>query len=665
MAKMTDDDLQGVVARAIEDAEDWIDGTIAPERARLTRYYKGEPFGGDYGINEIDGQSKFVSRDVHDVVQMMLPSLMDTFFGQESVVAYTPRTPQDLPMARQATEYANFIIREDNDGFGVFYAAMKDALVRKSGVIKYWWDESVTFDVAEYTGISAEHFALLVEGGAEVIEAEQDEETGLISCEVRKRRTDGRVRIACIPPEEFLINRKAATIADADDVWHRCDKAVSELVALGYDFDEMVEISGDGSDGREEERYARSPDSLETDSRNDPSMRLVSYWEGYIRVDADDDGIAELRHICVAGKAKKIVRNKLANFPQFVDLAPDPEPHTFFGGCPGEDVADIQRVKSQVIRLANDSMAQEVHPREWVVDGQVNMEDLLSGEIGQPVRVRAPGMIGPIPTGNSAPTALQFAQYYDEVRENRTGQTKASAGMDADSLQSTTKAAVEMTRQAAQQRVKLVARIFAERGFKPLFKGILRLITRHQDQARVVQLRNEFVPVDPKQWDPMMDVTVNVGLGLGNTEERMAFLATTLAAQREALQMMPVGNPITSFQQLYNTLDDVARVNGQHASRYWTQPPPDWKPPQPPPPPDPNAGLIEAEKIKAQAKLTSDMAKIKADADAERDKLVIQAITKAIEMGVPAELLPQWGQFISQTITSLRVDHGTQIQGVQ
>jgi hypothetical protein len=665
MAKMTGDELQGVVARAIEDAEDFIDGDIASERALLTRYYKGEPFNGDRGIQEVDGQSKFVSRDVHDVVQMILPSVMDVFFGSERVVEYVPRLPEQLPMAQQATDYVNYLIREDNDGFNIFYAALKDALVRKAGFIKYWWDESTEVEGCDYSGVTPDDLMALASTlgpDDDVVDPEQDEETGKLSFSVIKKHKRGRLKVAAIPPEEFLINRKAATIGDADDAWHRTTKTVSELVAMGYDREEIEELSGNGDDvGNDEERVARNEDASEDDGRDDAAMRPVKYWEGYIRLDYDGDGIAELRHVCCAGEEKKVLRNSYAKRAQFIDLATDPEPHTFFGGCPGEDVADLQAVKSQVLRLANDSMVQEVHPRLFAVDGQVNMDDLLSGDIGQPVRVRAPGMVGQIPTGNSAPTALTFAQFYDEVRENRTGQSKASAGMDADALQSTTRAAVEMTRQSAQQRVKMMVRILAERGFKALFKGILELIHRHQDEQRIVMLRGQFVPIDPRQYDPNMAVSVNVGLGFGNVEQKQAYLMGTLGVQRETMQAMGPGNPLVGIDNIYNTLDDLGRLNEQTTSRYFKRPDPNWQPPKPDPQPNP---IVEAEKIKATIKAQTDMAKLKADQDFQRDKLVVDAVKDAIGKGMDVTMIQQYAEAIKQVIGAPRTDMGTQMGGV-
>lgn len=655
---MTEDELKGIVLSAAQDAEDYAESVIGPERAELTRYYKGEPFG-----DEKEGQSAFVSRDVADTVAKVMPSVMRTFFGSERVVSFSARSMEDIAKAEQATDYINHIVTEDNDGFRIFFCAVKDALTRKGGFIKWWWDDSEEVRGTTYSGLDPMTFAALAaEPGVEVSE-QTTAPDGTISCELRRKVKVNRARIAAIPPEEFIIARDATCIDDASIVGHVCERTVSDLVAMGYDQKEMLDLADAGSSDSDE-KTARNEFGEDGDARTDPAMRRLKYRELYVRVDFDGDGVAELRKICMVGEAGRVVHNKIANMAQICDLAADPEPHTFYGGCPGESVKDIQRVKSQIIRLALDSMVQEVHPREWAVEGQVNMSDLMAAEVGGVVRVRAPGMVGHIQTGNAAPMALQFSAFFDDVKESRTGQSKASAGLAADSLQSTTRAGVEMTREASNDRKDLIVRLFAH-GFKRLGKGLLRLVAERQDKPRVVRLRNEYVSVDPRSWDVTMDMSTNMGLGLGNVEETTAFLQGTLAAQQAAMEKLGPGNPLVSFAQIYNTLDDLARLHGKQVSRYFLKPDPNWKPPAPPPQPDPNAALLQAEQYKADKKAQTDLARIKADADAERDKLLVQALTKVIELGATPESLPTWGQFINQTITAPRVDAGTQIQGVQ
>ncbi|SVD58756.1 uncharacterized protein METZ01_LOCUS411610, partial [marine metagenome] len=112
---MDEEELESLVAGLIEDAQDYIDQTEALDRNTANDYFQGRPFG-----NEEDGRSQVVSRDVRDTVALMMPQVMRTFFGSEKVVEFVPRGPEDVPMAEQATDFANQVcIGQDNEGFSI------------------------------------------------------------------------------------------------------------------------------------------------------------------------------------------------------------------------------------------------------------------------------------------------------------------------------------------------------------------------------------------------------------------------------------------------------------------------------------------------------------------------------------------------------------------
>ena len=129
---MGEEELDSVVRQAIEDAVDFIDNTISPGRATAAEYYNGEPFG-----NEQEGRSTAMTMDVRDTVQAMLPSLMRIFCGSDHVVEYAPNGPEDLEVAKQATDYVNYILNQDQDEsyISIMYQTFKDALVKGSGFL--------------------------------------------------------------------------------------------------------------------------------------------------------------------------------------------------------------------------------------------------------------------------------------------------------------------------------------------------------------------------------------------------------------------------------------------------------------------------------------------------------------------------------------------------
>jgi hypothetical protein len=398
-------------------------------------------------------------------------------------------------------------------------------------------------------------------------------------------------------------------------------KTVSELVAMGYDYDLVSEQAGsDYGFDTNEEYQARNPYSIVRGSTNsDPSTDHVLYIEGYIKVDFDGDGIAELRRVCTIGSSHKVVKNEIVDERQFADFCPDPEPHTFFGMCPADDTMDIQRIKSNVQRGMLDSLSQSIHPRTAIVEGQANLEDVMNNEVGAVIRMRAPGMVQPFNIPFVGQAAFPMLEYLDEVKQSRTGISKAAAGLDADALQSTTKAAVAATVNAAHQQIEMIARIFAETGMRRLFRGILKLVVENQDKERIVRLRNTFVPIDPRSWDVGMDVTVNVGVGDGTIEDRINILAQVAARQEQIIQSQGPQNPVVSVVQYTNTLTKMLQLAGiKDSQNYFNQLPADYQLPQQDPKPTPEEMLAQ---VQAQS-IQADIQKKAAELELEREKMI-------------------------------------------
>jgi hypothetical protein len=632
---MSEEELQGVISAEITDAISFIDDDIGGNRALATEYYYGQAFG-----DEEEGRSQVVSMDVRDTVQGILPSLMRIFFGPERVVEFAPQGPEDVQAAEQATDYVDFIFKRDNPGFKILHSAFKDALVRKCGIIKYWWDESVEVKAESFSMLDEQTMMFLTQDPDIEISAvreypipgmaEQNAAQGIMTpppmmydVEIKRRIKSGKVKIEALPPEEFLIDRRAKSIEDATFVGHRTMKTVSDLVAMGYDYDEMVEVAGNGNDFDNNQEYtSRNPFAvISTANNGDPSSKSVLYIEGYLKVDFDGDGIGEMRRICTVGTGNKVVRNEIVDGRQFADFCPDPEPHTFFGMCPADVVMDIQRIKSNVQRGILDSLAQSIHPRTAIVEGQANMEDVLNTEVGAVIRMRAPGMVQPFTTPFVGQAAFPMLDYLDDIKQTRTGISKAAAGLDADALQSTTKAAVSATVNAAHQHIEMIARIFAETGLRKLFTGVLKLVIENQDKERMVRLRNTFVPIDPRSWDANMDVIVNVGVGDGTIEDRINILNQVAMRQEMILKETGVNNPVVSLPQYTNTLAKMLQLAGiKDSQNYFNQLPVDFQLPEPPPPkPTPEEMLAQVQVQSIQA----DIQKKAAELDLERQKMIM------------------------------------------
>lgn len=649
---MDDEELKGIVSKEIEDSIDFIDNWVSPLRATATEYYRGDPFG-----NEEAGRSQIVSMDVRDTVQAIMPSLMRIFNSTENTVEYAPQGPEDIDAAKQATDYARYVINRDNDGFLQIHAAFKDALIRKVGVLKCYWDDQTKFETHNWTGLDDNALAALMSDASvdvEVLASKQvgepmmDQMTGAMlpppmvhSVRATYTHPDGRVKMEAVPPEEFLISREAKSLEQASYVGHRRVMTVSELVAMGYDYD-VVSDAGANYDDMESniERYTRNKAlTNEMNDRNDPAMKKVLYVESYIKVDYDQDGIAELRKICTVGDESIVLMNEPCSVIPFAVFCPDPEAHDFFGMSVADAVMDIQKIKSSIMRNTLDSLSMSIHPRMAITEGMVNIDDAMSTEVGSIIRQRANGAVQMLSMPFVGQQAFPVLKYMDELKEARTGISKASAGLDAGALQSSTAAAVNATVSAAQQHIELIARIFAETGMKQLYKIVLHLLTTHQDAPRMVRLTNDFVPIDPRTWNSNMDVSVRVALGRGTDTERMLMLKQIGEMQKEAMQTMGAVNPLTDMNKLANTLKAMTELAGfKDTSQFWSDPA-QFQPPPQDDKPDINEQLIavqiqqiQADIQKKAAELNLEREKMMMDDDRKRDELDAELFVKAEEM---------------------------------
>ena len=661
---MDDAEVQSIVASEIEDAITYIDSDLSPYRAQATRYYRGDPFG-----NEEDGQSQVVATEVRDTVNSMLPSIMRVFFGTEKTVEYMPRGPEDVASAEQATDYANYVLSQDNDGFMVLYGTFKDALVRKCGIVKANWEKTTNVRTEKYSGLDEGTVMMLQsEPDAVVTVIKEYEEPGaepqlvmdpatgqpmmlpapmMFDVEVKRIIKDGRISLEGVPPEEFIMDRNARSIAEAAFCGHRKMATVAELLALGYDEDDLVQYITSSNDFDDNDEYlSRRPTSTvigSMEESNNPAMQRVLYVEGFMRIDYDGDGIPELRKFCCLGSGYTIVRNEPADFVGFADFPFDPEPHTspLEANSVFDYTKDLQEIKSDIMRNTLDSLAQSIHPRTAVVEGQVNMDDVLNNETGAIIRMRAPGMVQPLATPFVGREAFPMLDYLESVKEDRTGMSKASMGLNADALQSTTRAAVQATVSASQSRIELTTRILAV-GMKKLFKLILQLSVAHQDKPRMVRLRNQWVQVDPRTWDATMDVSINVGLGMGDTDQKLQMLTMIAAKQEQALQQLGPMNPLVTPAQYSNTLRRIVELAGfKDSSQFFNAIPADYVPPQSQEPakPSPEEMLAQVQVQSIQADIQKKAAELdlrrqemmRMD-DRERDKMEIDKFVKLREL---------------------------------
>jgi hypothetical protein len=647
--RLTEEELVTLIDHEASQAYGYGQGELEAERARNEAYFFARPIG-DLSPPDIDGRSRVVDTTVRDTVLGMEPLLIKTFFGTENVFEFEETKPQDAEQAPLVSAYVNYLLRKKNPGYKIGATWIRDALQVKMGIIKVWWDDSMIESREEYRGQTIEQITMLMDDPEiEIVEqksypdeemakqrqqaieqltaqlqqatqaATQDPQAQQAAQQIQqqlqqivsspepqlydvvcKRRKDGgRLCIENVPPWEFVMSKKGRSIMDTPFCGHRFKRTIGYLRSQGYSIPDDLpsdnDTSKDNADRIEADQFK---DDLFRDNDNigtyDDSQREIWLMEAYVQVDWDGDGIPEWRKVLKAGR--HIFANDECDGPPFVALGSIPLPHQFYGTCPADLAIEPQRVKTALKRAMLDNVYLQVNGRNFAVEGQVNLDDLLNSRPGGVVRVKSPGAVGRLDQGiGDMAGAMQLLELQQQDAEESTGYTRQTQGGNGLQLQQTATQANIITNRA-DARIELISRHMAETGFTDLGNMILKLVTQYQNKAEQIKLNGKWVDIDPRAWTNQFSLSVNVGLGTGNKDQLVQHLALLSQKQTEGLQI-----GIATPQNVYNADKKLAEALGfKDADQFFTNP--ETAPPKPPAP-DPNVMQLQFEQQKFQQEL--------------------------------------------------------------
>ena len=681
----TEQEISAIVQDAMQNAVDFVESEISDARLKAQRYYDGEV---DIGYE--DGRSKVVATKVRDVVRSVKPSIMRVFMSTTKAVEFMPRGPEDVAMAEQATDFINHEFNRLN-GYRVLSDAIHDALVKKQGIIKAYYKDYPTAKIYTLSNLSEDALTLATnDDDVEVLEQSMemrmqmdefgmDIEAPVFEVKLSRSEMKGDLCIESVPPEEFFVNRDARTIEDAYIVAHRTDMRAGDVIAMGYDPETVYNLDGltSGSEITEAEVQARQgyDENFADEDEQDPAMKNITITEAYMRMDVDGTGIPVLHKFLLGGTGYELLDFEPCDEVPMVKLEVDPEPHSFYGRSLCELIADDQDASTAILRGILDNVALTNSPRLGFLEGSVNVEDLMNAEIGGLVRMRQQGSIQDLSVPFTAGQTLSALNYMDKLVEQKTGVTQNLA-LNPDALQSTTKAAVTASVEAAAGQVEVMVRNLAD-GLRDLFKIVLRIMHKNFNEEKMMRMNGQFVPVDPRVWDVSMDVSVNVGLGTGREDEKIAALQQALTMQTQVYQQYGPMNGLVSLTNIRNTITDMMAAAGvRNSDRYFApinqeieqqmlalqQQQQAMMAQQQQ---DPNAAFLQAEQMKAQAKMSTDMAKLQLDAtkaaaedDLKRDQMAQDLLVDA------AKVAGQYGQAVDVARVKAEQDKLRTVAGI-
>lgn len=639
---MTDEELNSLIDGEINNALGSYSGSISNEREKAMRYYMGE-----VDIASEEGNSQVVSTDIRDSIESILPTLIRIFTSTDKAVEFDSVGPEDEEATSQATAACNYVFYKQNNGFLILYTWLKDALLQKNGIVKYYWESGEKNKKEKYEGLDDIELQFLIsKPNVQVLEHEAV--NGGHNVLIQVNDSFEKICIVNVPPEEFLITARqnSVSLQDCSFVAHRSKKTLSDLREMGFDVND--DIWGDDQVEYSSEYIARRRNEdnfVNYDENSDPASRHVWVSECYVRVDYDGDGITELRKVIKAGsrilkyKDGRVANQETDHIP-FAAYTPMILPHRFFGLSIADILFDIQDQKSVIWRKMLDSLYLSVNPRIAVHENMVNLDDLLTSRAGGVVRMKGPpgAVWAPLETRFVGQQAFPMVEYMDSVKENRSGVTRYNQGSDSDSLNKTAHG-INAIMNASQQRIELMARIFAETGLKELFKGILHMLTKYSSKEMMFRMRNKYVHMDPRAWDEQWDMTINVGLGTGNKDQTLAHLSAIGNAQKELL----IGGKshMVTDKNIYNTFSKLVENSGFHPEEFITNPDTVPPPPQQPSPEQIKAQAemqikqLEIQQKDSQAKMEAitkgEIAKLQAEVDLQKAGIAASADTKKAE----------------------------------
>lgn len=586
MAKITEEELKSLLAGEISAAKLYDKTELSSKRAEAIEYYRGE-------MNDVPAmptRSKATSNDVADTIGWMLPGIIRVFTASERMALCEPVKPGDEANADQATDYLNHVFWKDNKGYRILWDATHDSLLQKNGIVKHWWDDTEECEYSEHSGLTLDQLALMQEDGAEIIAQKEgqpqivpmpDPATGQVmpvqidtfDVKVKRVTMNGRLKLQCVKPEAFLMDKDAVFIDEARFVCHREEVTRSDLIEMGFDKDIVNSLPSDGLFKYSEEEIARESDILSNSNRHS-ATQLVELFECYIRVDTDGDGVAEMVRAYYAGAAGS---GELLDWEvweddvPFSDIPCEPVPHRWDARSVADETMDIQRIKTVLTRQMLDNVyASNLPMMQADLDSVVNPEMLVNPKFGG-VIWRKKGMtaqapIVPIAIPYVADKTLVALQHMDTVKEMRTGVSRSTMALDPQTLQNQTATANQNQKDSAYSQVELIARNQAELGWTRVFRQMLKLIIKHQDRPRTIRLRDKWVEIDPRSWNADMDITINVGLGTGSRDRDMAMLEKVAMSQAMLTQQFVANSmldeAVDMLPRLVTTLTKQAESSG-------------------------------------------------------------------------------------------------------
>lgn len=613
------------------EQERGVDTTLGDKRATALEFYQGMPFG-----DEVEGRSQAVTRDVSEVVDWLTVDILGTMLASGKVVQFetepepAPDQPQDgqqAPMApapaadgqqapqqppapvmvdygEEATAAIQYYFMRKQRGYFILHDSLKAGLLEMSGIAKSFAEPRP--DVHQERHVLADEIEMTDDGpkvgGLTVLQADAADggwQPGMQSALWKVKLAHPQAPTVCdaaVPNEYFRVSPDATDLDTAVYVGEVMPKSMSDMVELGYD---PKELEGVWSAAPADTVVEQARDSERSQSRNSIGQRegankILWLEQAYPLYDLDGDGITERLFVHRIGNVVLKVM-PVAEQPYSI-WSPFPMQHRLIGQSVADKTMDIQRIRSVLLRQGLDSQYIANSPRTLVDEASITVDtidDLLTVRPGGLIRYKNTPP-APLEQRDTSDIAFKGMEMMSAERESRTGVTRQSQGMNPDSMNKTA-SGMAMLQGNSQQIGLYITRNYAE-FVACMFAKRYRLMRQHTAPFRM-KIQGKYQTVDPSKWPEDIDMTINVGLGTGNKDQKLQYRMSLLGVQQ---QVMMAGLPIVGQEEIYQNVKGLVEDSGLGVASDYIKDPASLPPQEPKP--DPEMAKAQAEAtIKANA----------------------------------------------------------------
>ena len=555
---MNDQEILGILGQEITHARGYDGSELQENHKNALRRYFGKPRG-----DEVEGRSAIISMDVADTIDSVMAELSPML--KSTLIEFDATGEQDEAQAQLESDFVMHCAEYSNL-YDQFYNAAHNALLLQNGWLKVYVDEFTKVWETEHEGIDELDLTEYVTptGPQHIIEitsqGDNADDPSKLDIKLKHTQRNKKLCVQSIAPE-FMLFSSGHESQDLRDIRFVAEKRMhtrSELIDMGCNRAAVGELNA----LQHETYYTNQERQFSADDQRggfEKSTETVDVYYCYAWVDVDGDGEAELWHFLVGNyEANTMLKKERAKFVPYATGSALPVPNRVIGLSMYDKMRQVEDSKTHVLRQWLDNQNNANNSRFGAVEGEVNMQDVLSSRPGGIIRLRTPDGLFPIPFNDVGPSCLAALQYLDEVRTERGG---GAVDMQSGAMQiAGTSATAAINEYGHRERMTTYyCRNLVEGLFRRTFLLVHEALRCYYDSEMQAKLRGKWASTNPMRWVPRETVKIIAGLSDTERKSRANYLSQNLMYQMQGMQA-GLDGVLVDAGGIYQTLADWVRA---------------------------------------------------------------------------------------------------------